>query len=186
MQSTRRLWLSQCVGIAALAEVAAAQQHAHEAVQSSTPPPFQTFSPSTAAEIDAIASQIIPSTDGPGAHEAGVIYFIDRALSTFDMDQREAYRMGMASVQKKRQELFPASTSIAALTSEEQIQLVQGIENTDFFELLRTHTLYGFLGNPSYGGNRDRIGWKLIGFEDRMAFQPPFGYYDAQAGGDSK
>jgi gluconate 2-dehydrogenase gamma chain len=40
--------------------------------------------------------------------------------------------------------------------------------------------MYGFLGNPSYGGNRDRIGWKLIGFEDRMAYQPPFGYYDAQ------
>ncbi len=38
--------------------------------------------------------------------------------------------------------------------------------------------MYGFLGNPSYGGNRDHVGWKLIGFEDRMAFQPPFGYYD--------
>jgi hypothetical protein len=52
-------------------------------------------------------------------------------------------------------------------------------ETAGFFELLRTHTLYGFLGNPSYGGNRDRAGWKLIGFEDRMAYQPPFGYYDA-------
>ncbi len=50
----------------------------------------------------------------------------------------------------------------------------------DFFELLRTHTLYGFLGNPSYGGNRDRVGWKLIGFDNHMAYQPPFGYYDAQ------
>src|SRR5271163_1309453 len=78
MQSTRRLWLSQCVGIAALAEVAAAQQHAHEAVQSATPPTFQTLDPVTAAEIDAITSQIIPSTDGPGAHEAGVVYFVDR------------------------------------------------------------------------------------------------------------
>ena len=90
MQTTRRLWLSQCVGIAALAEVAAAQQHAHEAVTSSTPPPFQTLDPAMAAEIDAITSQIIPSTDGPGAREAGVIYFIDRALSTFDADQRES------------------------------------------------------------------------------------------------
>jgi gluconate 2-dehydrogenase gamma chain len=180
MQTTRRLWLSQCVGIVALADIAAAQQHAHEAVQSSTPPPFRTLDPATAAEIDAITSQIVPSTDGPGAREAGVIYFIDRALSTFDVDKREAYRTGMAAVQKKRQELFPGSTKIAALTNEQQIQLVQGIEATDFFELLRTHTLYGFLGNPSYGGNRDHIGWKLIGFEDRMVFQPPFGYYDGE------
>jgi gluconate 2-dehydrogenase gamma chain len=183
MQSTRRLWLSQCVGIAALAEVAAAQQHAHAAVKSSTPPPFQTLDPATAAELDAIASQIIPSTDGPGAHEAGVVYFIDRALSTFDADLRESYRNGLASVQQKRKELFPGSASIAALSNGEQIKLIHAIETTDFFGLLRTHTLYGFLGNPSYGGNRDHIGWKLIGFEDRMAFQPPFGYYDAEGQG---
>jgi gluconate 2-dehydrogenase gamma chain len=179
MQSTRRLWLSQCVGVAALAEIAAAQQHAHEAAQSSTPPPFQTLDAVTAAELDAITSQIIPSTDGPGAHEAGIVYFIDRALATFDSDLRASYRTGMASVQQKRKELFSGSTSVAALKSEQQIQLIHAIEKTDFFELLRTHTLYGFLGNPSYGGNRDKVGWKLIGFEDRGAFQPPFGYYDA-------
>ena len=185
--TTRRLWLSQCAGIAALvdisgADIAAAQQHAHEAALSSTPPSFQALDPATAAEIDAITSQIVPTTDGPGAHEAGVIYFIDRALSTFDADLRESYRSGMASVQQKRQEMFPDSASIAALSSAQHIQLLHAIEATDFFELLRTHTMYGFLGNPSYGGNRDRIGWKLIGFEDRMAFQPPFGYYDANGG----
>jgi gluconate 2-dehydrogenase gamma chain len=182
MQSTRRLWLSQCVGIAALVdigpEVAAAQQHARQAVQASTPPPFQTLDSATAAEIDAIVSQIVPSTDGPGAHEAGVVYFIDRALATFDADLRESYRAGMAGVQQKRKQMFPDSSGIAALTNQQRIQLIQAIESTDFFELLRTHTLYGFLGSPSYGGNRDGVGWKLIGFEDRMAYQPPFGYYD--------
>jgi gluconate 2-dehydrogenase gamma chain len=182
MQSTRRRWLSQCAGIAALAEAAAAQQHAHEAVRSANPPAFQTLDAASAAEIDAIASQIVPSTDGPGAHEAGVIYFIDRALSTFDANLREAYRTGMAEVQQKRKEMFPNSGSIAALSNEQQIQLIHAIEHTDFFELLRTHTMYGFLGNPSYGGNRDRVGWKLIAFDDRMAYQPPFGYYDAPGG----
>jgi gluconate 2-dehydrogenase gamma chain len=180
MQSTRRLWISQCVGIAALADIATAQQHAHEAAKSSTPPAFQTLDPAMAAEIDALTSQIIPSTDGPGAHEAGVVYFIDRALSTFDADLRESYRIGLAAVQQKRKEMFPGSASIAALSSAEQIQLLHAIEKTDFFELLRTHTLYGFVGNPSYGGNRDQVGWKLIGFENRMAYQPPFGYYDGE------
>ena len=185
MQSTRRLWLSQCVGIAALADIASARQHAHEAVHSPTPPPFQTLDPAMAAEIDVITSQIIPSSDGPGAREAGIVYFIDRALSTFDAHLREAYRTGMAEVQQRRRQMFPGSASIAALGSEQQIQLIHSIEATDFFELLRTHTLYGFLGNPSYGGNRDRVGWKLIGFEDRMAYQPPFGYYDGDDhGGD--
>jgi gluconate 2-dehydrogenase gamma chain len=186
MQSTRRLWLSQCVGIAAWADIAAAQERAHEAARSSGPPPFETLDPGLAVEIDAITSQIVPSTDGPGAHEAGVVYFIDRALSTFDSDLREAYRAGMASVQQRRAEMFPGSAGIAALTNEQQIQLIRAIESTEFFELLRTHTLYGFLGNPSYGGNRDKAGWKLIGFEARMAYQPPFGYYDAHPAGEDK
>jgi hypothetical protein len=30
------------------------------------------------------------------------------------------------------------------------------------------------------GGNRDEVGWKLIGFEDKFHFEPPFGYYDKQ------
>ncbi len=172
MQSTRRLWLSQCAGFAAWAEIAAAQ--------SATPPVFQTLDAEAAREIDAVTSQIIPSTDGPGAHEAGVVFFIDRALSTFDANLRDAYRLGMASVQQKRKEMFPGSASIAALSNEQQIQLIKGVETTDFFELLRTHTLYGFLGNPSYGGNRDQVGWKLIGFEHRMSYHPPFGYYDKE------
>ena len=172
--------------MAAFVDIAAAQQHAHEAVRSATPPPFQTLDAATAAEIDAIASQIVPSTDGPGAHEAGVVYFIDRALSTFDADLRETYRTGLAQVKQKRQEMFPGSAGIAALTSGQQVQFMRAIEHTDFFELLRTHTLYGFLGNPSYGGNRDRTGWKLIGFEDRMVYQPPFGYYDQHPDGDGR
>ena len=31
-----------------------------------------------------------------------------------------------------------------------------------------------------HGGNQDKIGWKLIGYDDSLNFRPPFGYYDAQ------
>ncbi|MGA7413839.1 MAG: gluconate 2-dehydrogenase subunit 3 family protein [Bryobacteraceae bacterium] len=171
--------------MAAWAEVLSAQQHAH-AIGGSATPHFETLDPGTAAEIEAIAAQIIPSADGPGAREAGVIYFIDRALSTFAADDREAYRTGMTQLQQKRQELFPNSTTIASLTNQQQIAFIRAIETSDFFELLRTHTVLGFLGNPSYGGNRGEIGWKQIGFEDKMAYQPPFGYYDAQINGEKK
>ena len=34
----------------------------------------------------------------------------------------------------------------------------------DFFPLLITHTRQGFYADPIYGGNRDRAGWKVIGF----------------------
>jgi len=36
---------------------------------------------------------------------------------------------------------------------------------------------------PSYGGNRDGIGWTLLGFDDTHAYAPPFGYYDRDYAG---
>jgi gluconate 2-dehydrogenase gamma chain len=185
MKSTRRDWLSTCLAMAAWPDVLSAQKHAYRAAGSPTPH-FETLDVGTAGEIEAVAAQIIPSTGGPGAREAGVIYFIDRALSTFAADDRETYRTGMAQLQQKRKELFPNSITIASLTGQQQMALIRTIEGSNFFELLRTHTVLGFLGNPSYGGNRGETGWNQIGFEHEMAYQPPFGYYDAQVNGEKK
>jgi gluconate 2-dehydrogenase subunit 3-like protein len=54
------------------------------------------------------------------------------------------------------------------------------MEKTEAFGVLRGFTLTGFLCDPSMGGNKDRVGWKLIGFEDQFLYMPPFGYYDAR------
>jgi gluconate 2-dehydrogenase gamma chain len=172
-------------GLGAVAEIAAAQQHAHDAVQAATTK-LELLDANTARELEALTSQIIPSDDGPGAREAGVIYFIDRALATFESDKREAYHTGMSEIQQARAKLFPHSTSIAGLAPADQIKLVHAIEKSAFFELLRTHTVWGFVGSPSYLGNRGKVGWVHIGFDDRMQFEPPFGYYDAQARGQEK
>jgi hypothetical protein len=55
------------------------------------------------------------------------------------------------------------------------------IEKTPFFGQTRFATIVGMFGNPSYGGNLDQAGWKLIGFEAHGIYQPPFGWYDAEA-----
>jgi gluconate 2-dehydrogenase gamma chain len=159
-------------------EVLAALQHAHQAAQSGAAH-LEYLDASAAAEIEAMAAAIIPSGDSPGAREAGVIFFIDRALASFDQDKRELYRQGLAAVEEKRRELFPDSPSTAALSEEQRITLLRAIEHTEFFETLRTHVVIGFLAGPEWGGNRGKAGWKLIGFDDAGAFQPPFGYYDA-------
>jgi hypothetical protein len=54
-----------------------------------------------------------------------------------------------------------------------------------FFETLRVHTIIGFLVDPDSGraGNRDGIGWKVIGRDRDHMFQPPFGYYDKDYAG---
>jgi gluconate 2-dehydrogenase gamma chain len=41
---------------------------------------------------------------------------------------------------------------------------LESVAATQFFKLLLRNTMEGFFADPMYGGNRDKIGWKLIGF----------------------
>ena len=159
-------------------DILEAQEHAHRAAESEAPARFEFFSPEQAAEIEAMTAQVIPTDDTPGAREARSVYFIDRALTAFDRNKQPLYTQGLRDLQAKTAELFPGSKQFSALTSAQQIQLLTAIEKTEFFEQVRQHTIMGFLANPDYGGNHDKIGWKLIGFEDKFVFEPPFGFYD--------
>ena len=181
MHFTRRDWLLGSLGSAAWPAIAAAQEHARHAAARPAAARFEFFDEPTAADVAAIAAQILPSDEGAGAQEAGVIFFVDRALHTFDADKQDLYREGIKGVRDTARKMFPSTQSIAALTSGQQLELVRAIEKSDFFEAVRVHTLLGFLGSPAYGGNRDRVGWKYIEFEDRMTWEPPFGHYDAEA-----
>src|SRR6266571_9525645 len=82
----------------------AAAQHAHNSAQSAAPPTFEFFTPDLAKEVDAVAGCIIPTDQTPGAREAGVVYFIDRALSTFASGDRKLYTEGMAELQARARE----------------------------------------------------------------------------------
>jgi gluconate 2-dehydrogenase gamma chain len=164
---TRRDWL---VAAACWAEVLRAQQSS-----------YTYFDAHTAAEIEALAEAIIPAGSLPGARQAGVIWFIDRALAIFEPDKRAVYRAGMSDLETKRASLFPGSVTIAELTPGQRNILLESIEKTDFFRLLRLHTILGFFGHPRHGGNRDLAGFTLLGRENAMHFQPPFGYYDEGA-----
>src|SRR6266576_3745513 len=72
----------------------AAATHARHAAQSAVAAKFEFFGAEEAKEVDAVTSRIIPSDETPGAHEAGVVYFIDRALTTFGIDDQKTYREG--------------------------------------------------------------------------------------------
>src|SRR5260370_42084632 len=72
-----------------------AAKHAHNAAKAATPPKFEFFTPEEAAEVEAITARIVPTDDTPGAREAGVVYFIDRSLATFAVDDQKKYREGL-------------------------------------------------------------------------------------------
>ncbi len=182
----RRFLLSSALGLSSAwlalrwPAIVAAQQHSQRSGKSGQSASFEFFAPQDALEIEAVAAQIIPSDDAPGAREARVIYFIDRALMTFDVDKQLAYTQGLEDLQQKTLELFPVADGFSSLSSAQQIQLLTGIEHSGFFELVRLHTIMGYLSHPDYGGNHNQAGWKLIGFEDKMTYAPPFGYYDTE------
>jgi gluconate 2-dehydrogenase gamma chain len=160
--------------------ILAAQDHVRLASKAGQLPRLTFFTDAQAAEIGAMAAQIIPTDESPGAREAHCLYFIDRALSTFAKDSQAAYIQGLQDLQSKTQQLFPDAGKFSALTSEQQIKVLIGIEKTPFFRMVRNHTVIGFFSRPVHGGNYDKIGWKLIGYDDSLNHKPPFGYYDAQ------
>src|SRR6266704_4395498 len=98
----------------------AAADHARHAAQSATSPKFEFFSPDQAVEIEAIAARIIPTDDTPGAREAGVVYFIDRGLATFAVDDQKTYREGLPELQARLREMFPGGSKFSSLATEQQ------------------------------------------------------------------
>jgi len=136
------------------------------------------LTPAEAADVDAVTAQIIPTDDTPGAREAGVVHFIDRALATFLWPLAADYRTQLVGFQAGYLAGHPEARSFASLTPAQQIAHLTEVERTPFFDTTRLLTLLGMFSMPEYGGNRDGVGWKLIGFDDRHAFQSPFGHYD--------
>ena len=51
---------------------------------------------------------------------------------------------------------------------------LDGIPSAVFFDLLLKMTVEGFFSDPVYGGNRDMVAWRMIGFPGAYA-----DYYDA-------
>lgn len=173
-----------------------AASHARQAAKAAPPANFEFFSPEQAREIDAIAARIIPATDTPGAHEAGVVFFIDRALVTFAKEDQKTYAEGLPELEARVREMFPGTEKFSAGTLAQQDQILESLDEQSggggrtpfrpragtqsFFETLRVHTISGFLIDPDSDkrGNRDGVGWKVIGRDNQHMFQPPFGYYD--------
>jgi gluconate 2-dehydrogenase gamma chain len=142
--------------------------------------PFQFLNAADAADLEAATAQIIPSDGSPGAREARVVHFIDRSLATFAKDQRGIFAKGVKELRKRSAKIQRGADSFAALSNEHQIAVIAALEKDKhpFFDALRGATIVGMLSTPEYGGNFEKTGWKLIGFNDQFSWAQPFGWYD--------
>lgn len=146
---------------------------------------YQYITPEQAIELGAFANQIIPPDDTPGAVDIGVVYFMDEAFGSFMAGPKPMMEGGLVEWNQKAQSMNPEVTRFSELSLADQTKLLRTEEEGPLFGLLAMLVLWGMFSSPTYGGNRNGEGWKLIGFDKQHAWQPPFGYYDAQAMGSS-
>ena len=142
--------------------------------------PWQVLTKAQVTELDAITAQLIPTDDQPGAREAHVVRFFDRSLATFAKAQRPQLEQSLKRVSEFVAKQRPGTTSFAALSDADQVAVISALEKDapEAFWAIHGPTITGMFANPEYGGNFGKVGWKLIGFQDRFSWAAPFGYYD--------
>jgi gluconate 2-dehydrogenase gamma chain len=146
--------------------------------------PHGTFSGLELATVAAACERILPRDEDPGAKDANVPAYIDRILQTPELKQMKTeFLQGLSALERRSRSMFKKGFTEA--TPEQQDELLTlfkdsggGTGEAHLYELLVVLTLEGFLGDPSYGGNKDRVGWRLVGFDTvgTVAMAPPEGY----------
>jgi len=157
--------------------VAAAAHSAHAAAESDAAPVFTWLKAEEALDVDALCACIVPGGETPGAREARVVVFIDRAMGSFFADRSNDFRRDLGAL-RSRFAADHAGRSFAQADADQQIAFMHTIDTSPFFGQLRFMTIFGMLSSPKYGGNYRGAGWQLLGFTDEHIFTPPFGYYD--------
>ena len=143
--------------------------------------------------VDAICARVIPTDEEPGAREAQCVNFIDKALANEDAASADDVLTGLSLLDR----LCESSHGLpfVRLDTARQDKVLHALQNdavqpwstdspsaADFFELLRTLTIMGFMADPKYGGNADMMGWKVARYPGPRHHQG--GYTPAQMVGE--
>jgi len=156
-----------------LAPIAEAAQAPAVAVREA----LETLTAQEADLLDLIVARLIPSDAlGPGAREARAVHYIDRALGGALSSSREAYRAGLAALDRYCR--MSRGKAFGELTPIDQDSVLIDVEtgaatgagagfagsSAQFFAMVLNHTRQGTFGDPYYGGNANFVGWDLISY----------------------
>ena len=149
------------------------------------------FNHDDAATIAAFTERLMPGApDKPGASDAGVLNYIDLALSGAYADLQDFYRRGLAQLDAHCRKAY--SGPFQRLSAAQQDEVIAALEEgkatgftwpnaQEFFNTVRTHTMEGMFADPLYGGNKDFSGWRLVGFPGAQAMFTPIDLQSKQA-----
>ncbi len=139
----------------------------------------RTFTQAEYEVMAAACERIVPRDEDPGARDANVPEYIDRMLQSPELSEmREDFIKGLGALERRSQGKFGQGFAKVTLAQQDELLTLfkdsrPGSGEAHFYELLVVLTLEGMLGDPSYGGNKDRVGWALVGFGTS---EPPPGY----------
>jgi len=126
--------------------------------------------------LRAVLARLIPDdATGPGALEAGVDDYVLRRyagplgteagayagwLDELDRTSIEAHGARFAEVDAAAQDAMLETLEARGLEAPEARR------SAGFFETVLRHAREGMFGDPAHGGNRDGVGWDLLGYPD--------------------
>jgi hypothetical protein len=145
--------------------------------------------------LTAMVDRIIPRDEWPSASDVGVVNFFDVQLAADWGRGQGLYRQGPYLPGKPSQgyqlsytpsELYrralahPALASFGSLDAAAQDALLTQLEKDEialddipgrtFFVQFRQNTLEGYFTDEIHGGNRDLVGWQMLGFPGAHAY----------------
>jgi gluconate 2-dehydrogenase gamma chain len=143
-----------------------------------------TFTNEDFAIVSAAAERVIPKDEDAGALDANVPEYIDRILQTRQLENmKNNFVPGVAALDRRCQRMFKVGFAAAKPEQQDEVLTIfknspEGTGEARWFEMLVVLSLEGFLGDSSYGGNRDGVGWKALGFTlvDHTKGDPTQGY----------
>jgi hypothetical protein len=125
----------------------------------------------------------------PGEDEVGpyqVIWIPEDEIERYGyqsvLTPREVFRLGLAAVDRYAREQH--DSDFIDLSEDQQDEIIQAMADNEatgfeplspesFFHSLRRYTNEGMFSDPAYGGNRNMVGWKLIGYPgSQRAYTP--------------
>lgn len=152
------------------------------------------FNDFQARTVEVIAERVIPGEGSDaGATEAGVVYYIDRTITGFSTGLQRVYRLGLRELEAYCSRKYSGQfVDLTAEEQDEILRVFLGPEvgppavhpqpglmdqdegdNPGYdhlgllyrlFAVIREHAIEGYFCDPIYGGNRNTVGWKLVGF----------------------
>jgi gluconate 2-dehydrogenase gamma chain len=132
---------------------------------------LEVLTSNEAETLESICNCLVPSDDaGPGALEARAIHYIDKSLASHNKYARELYMVSLEAINSFSEQT--RGKPFRELISDHQNSILLALQNnqvpgcspsgSEFFNMVRSHTIDGTFCDPYYGGNQNFVGWDML------------------------